>query len=104
MPSVALISIPAKAPRATSATPSRSRSSSGRKPTRRSIRKAQTGARVLPAMIPRTEASSGLSVATTRRVPRAMPGQVHRPRSSRQLREMPVGGHNGVTTAPATTT
>lgn len=104
VPSVALISIPAKAPRATSATPSRSRSSAVRKPTRRSIQKAHTGARVLPAMIPRTETSSGLIVATTARVPRAMPGQVRRPRRSRQLREMPVGGHSGVTTAPEMTT
>lgn len=105
VPTVALTAIPANAPRKTSMTPSRSRSSSGRKPTRRSIRQAQTGASVLPAT---TAAVDGvtevLSVAMTSSEPRAIPGQMCGPRISRQPRAIPVGGQSGVTTAPLTVT
>lgn len=65
-PTVALISIGTMPPRKTSATPSPSRSSSARKPTLRSSRKAQTGARVFPARIASPERWKGPMVSITR--------------------------------------
>lgn len=105
VPVVALMTIPAIAPRKTRTTPSRSRSSSVRKPTRRSIRKAQTGASVLPAT---TRAVDGVtdpvSVAITSREPSAIPGHTRNPMYSRAPSAIPVGGHSGVITAPWTVT
>lgn len=81
VPTVALMSIPASAPRKTSTTPSRSLSSSVRKPALRSIRYEQTGAAVLPATTAKVEGvTEPLSVATTRSEPSAIPGQALRPR------------------------
>lgn len=79
-PMVALTSIAAMAPRNTRVTPSRSRSSSGRKPTLRSSRNAQTGARVLPAeMVTPGSVMVLPTVAMESRAPTAIPGQTRSP-------------------------
>lgn len=100
---VALISIPAIAPRKTRTTPSRSRSSSIRNPNLRSMRYEQTGAAVLLIMIPQSESRIvSESVTMLSREPRVMPGQTPMPRYNRQPRAIPVDGQSGVTVAPWT--
>jgi hypothetical protein len=96
-PTVALISMPAKAARKTRARTSLSRLSSARKPTRVSSRQAQTGASVSPAVIATTPATDGPIATLARNAPIAMPGQQPMPRRTRQARAIPVGGHSGVT-------
>ncbi len=105
VPVVALIIIPVIAPRKTRTTPSRSRSSSVRKPTWRSRRKAQTGASVLPVTTSAVDVvTDPVRLVMTRREPSAIPGQTRSPRVSRALSAIPVGGHSGVITAPWTVT
>ncbi len=96
-----LISIATRAPRKTSASPSRRRLRLRRNPTARSISHAQTGAAVLPATIPTVSGPALPRERTTSSAPRAMPGTHHGPNRSRQASASPVGGQMGVTTAPS---
>lgn len=100
---VELSRVAVRAPRKTSARPSRNRMRSLRNPTLRSMRYAQTGAAVLPIRLPITTGRNEVRDMMTKRAPRAMPGQARRPRSSRQATATPVGGQMGVKTAPSTT-
>ncbi|CAM5484393.1 hypothetical protein SAURM35S_06332 [Streptomyces aurantiogriseus] len=97
VPTVALITMPIRAPRKTSARASRSRSRAVRNPTRRRRRQAHTGATVLPTVMASTGRIDGPSVTFTRNAPSATAGQARRPHSSRTTSAMPVGGQNGVT-------
>lgn len=104
VPTAALTVIPPSAPRKTSASPSRSRSSEGRKPTSRSRYQEASGARVLPTAISTEYPETGLMLEVTASIPSAMPGVMRGPKAKSAATATPEGSHRGVTVAPSTTT